>query len=210
MGERVEAERRRDHREVGVAGEPAADESGARDAARQEVREQPRQLARGRAREPRRIAGAADVPDAVVQRAALESQRRRRARHRLEAEPPQQDVGGEVVAGGADQRGDVGGRQRGDAEVLPDAGVGDRVLVRAREQLRRVEVALLDRARRLDEQQQLAEAGGRQRPVGVAGREHLAARRVTYARAPLHAVREVVQHGPHGTPGGVRPLSSPE
>jgi len=145
------------------------------------------------------VHGPALVADAIVQRGRAQAERAGRVPHRVEPDAAQEDVRGEVVADGADQRGEVAGGQRLDGEVLPEAGVGDRVLRRARERLVRVEAA-----RGLDQQQQLADARARQDAVAIGRREHDAGRGVADAHAPLDAGRQRhAEHARHPRDGTV-------
>ena len=71
--------------------------------------------------------------DAIMEARVRESQLRGGSVHSLDADGSQENVGGQIVADGADQDGEIGDRQMIHREKLPKPRVVHRVLVRASE-----------------------------------------------------------------------------
>ena len=88
---------------------------------RARAEKQPGQLVGAADRELRGVVGAAVVAHEVEQGGAREAERLGAGAHGLEADAAQEDVGGQVVAGRADEGREVGDRQGRHLQVLPDA-----------------------------------------------------------------------------------------
>ena len=196
--EGVEAERRRDHRQVGVERQPAhhaLGDLGAHDLAARERREQPGELLRRADRQLRRVVGSAVVAHEVEQGRAGEAERLGARAHRLEADVAQQHVRGQVVTRARDECGEVGERQRRRLHVLPDARVAHGVARRAVEHRERLGARAGEPGGDLDEQQHLADGRRRHHDVVVDREQHLAGREIGRPRRDLHARERELAEG---------------
>ncbi|OUD92435.1 hypothetical protein CMMCAS03_06900 [Clavibacter michiganensis subsp. michiganensis] len=175
---RVEPEGRGDHRAVGVEREPA-DHARARllvdDLAVHERGEERRELARGSHGELRGVVRPAGAARHVEERRATEAERLGARADGVEADEPEERVGGGRVARRADEGREVGDGQRRHHEVAPEARGAALVVQPAIHEVQRREVARRHARGELDEEEHAAEAGRGQRDV-VVDREHDVAR----------------------------------
>ena len=151
-----------------------------------------------------RVRRAPLVANPVQQTRVGVAERRGRRGDRRQPHDADQDVGGEVVAHRADEDAEVVDREVTLVEEVPEARVLDALVVLPLDALAQVELPGGGLTGRLDEEEQLADAGRPERPALVQGRVHRTVGHVDDADRPL-ARREIGELHPTTLSAAYRP-----